>query len=92
MYWCSSSGSIELDITKAQARIGYHAGSCDDDVAALSRNPKIARQLRGIDATALRNELKEYGAWDDAELADHEQNLQRLLWLACGDIADRVPD
>jgi hypothetical protein len=36
----------------------------------------------------LRRTLKEYGAWDATELADHDQNLQRILWLAAGDISD----
>jgi hypothetical protein len=37
----------------------------------------------------LSAELKEYGAWDAEELADHEQNLQRILWLASGDITEQ---
>lgn len=55
---------------------------------ALSRVPYIEEQLATIDPALLRDELREYGAWDDEQLADHEQNLQRLLWLACGDIVD----
>lgn len=33
-------------------------------------------------------ELSEYGAWDDEELSDHEQNWHRLLWCAANDIAE----
>lgn len=88
MWWCSSSGRIEIQMTKAQAASASHQGQCDDDVMALSRVPKIARQLAKIDPETLRRELDEYGAWDDAELADHDQNLQRILWLAAGDIVD----
>jgi hypothetical protein len=33
--------------------------------------------------------LKEYGAWDRQELADHDQNLQRILWLAACDITEQ---
>jgi hypothetical protein len=44
--------------------------------------------LERIDAEALRKELREYGAWDDQELTDHEQNLQRILWIAAGDIVE----
>jgi hypothetical protein len=36
--------------------------------------------------------LKQYGARDEAELADHEQNLQRLLWLAAGSVTEGDPD
>ena len=27
---------------------------------------------------------------DAEELADHESNLDRLLWIACGDISEEV--
>jgi len=86
MYWTSSSGRIELNITKKQAAIGSHQGQCDDDVKYLSELLAIKRQLSKIQKDILIKELKEYGAWEDDELQDHEQNLQRILWLACGDI------
>lgn len=34
------------------------------------------------DVETCRGYLKGYGAWGDEELADHEANLQRLVWLA----------
>jgi hypothetical protein len=88
MWFTSSSGRIELKITLEQARSASHQGQCDEDVRELSKVPAIACQLAKIDPETLRNELREYGAWDDGELADHEQNLQRLLWLACCDNRD----
>lgn len=87
-WWGSSSGRIELAIEPEDAACGSHQGQCDEDVLALSRVPYIEEQLATIDPALLRDELREYGAWDDEQLADHEQNLQRLLWLACGDIVD----
>ncbi len=89
MWWTCGSGRIELYITKAQAARAAHVGQCDADVLALSKVPAIARQLRKIDADALRNELREYGAWNEVKLADHVANLQRILWIACGDINER---
>ena len=88
MWFQSSSGRIELHITKEQAHIGSHQGQCDSDVQWLSEQPKIRRQLAKIDPALLASELSAYGAWDEVELADHQQNLQRLLWLACGDIVE----
>ena len=88
MYWTSSSGRIELNITKRQAAGASHQGQCDMDVAELCLVPAIARQLRAIGPAMLREELSEYGAWDAVELADHAQNLHRLVWLACGDVVD----
>lgn len=88
MWFTSSSGRIELQITQRQAETGYHSGQCDSDILELSKLPAIARQLRKINPQTLREELREFGAWDDVELSDHDQNLQRILWLACGDIVE----
>ena len=81
-------GTIELGLTLEQARSASHSGQCDADVKELSRVPAIAEQLAQVDAETLVCALKDYGAWDTEELADHQQNLQRLLWLAAGDIAE----
>ena len=88
MWFTSSHGTIEIEMTLAQAQSATHPGPCDSDVLALSNHRKIRRQLERIDAEALRKELREYGALDDQELADHEQNLQRILWIAAGDIVE----
>ena len=90
MYATTSSGRIELKITKAQAAIGMHQGECDNDIAVLRTIPAIRRQLAKVDAALLRDELREYGAWDDVELSDHDANLSRLLWVMCGYILDQL--
>jgi len=88
MWYSSSSGKIELKLTLAQAEAMSHQGQCDRDVAEGRKIPSIRRQLAKIDPALLRAELKEYGAWDETELADHDANLDRLLWLAAGDIVE----
>ena len=88
MYWSTSSGRIELQITKAEAACGAHTGDCDRDVLNLSAIPRIKRQLDKLDPELVAQELKEWGAWDSEELKDHTQNIQRLLWLACCDIKE----
>lgn len=88
MWFTSSHGTIEIEMTMAQAQSATHPGPCDHDVMALSQNRKIRRQLERIDPEVLRKELREYGAWDDEDLADHAQNLQRILWIAAGDIVE----
>lgn len=87
-WWSSGSGRVELSLTLAEARSAGHGGPCDDDVADLAREGSIAAQLAALDAADVRECLSEYGAWDDAELADHAANLRRLLWLAASDIAE----
>ena len=86
--WTSSSGNIELNLSADYAARGYHSGQCDLDIAALRILPAISRQLSALDRKIVRECLKEYGAWDSAELSDHNANLDRLLWIACGDIVE----
>lgn len=89
-YWSSGCGRLELEITEEQAAQCSHPGPCDSDVQWLSCQPEIARQLNALDPALLREELDGYGAWDDVELGDHQQNLLRVLWLACSDISEEV--
>lgn len=41
-----------------------------------------------VDPGQLAAHLREYGAWDESGLANHEDNLARLLWLTCCDIKE----
>jgi hypothetical protein len=86
MIW--TDGRVYLTLTRSQARTCAHPGPADADVAALRTNPLIRRQLDKLNPEIVRDSLREYGAWDAEELADHDQNLSRLLWIACGDIAE----
>ena len=88
-YYSSSCGRIELSIELSDAENGYHSGSCDADIAELLAVPYIAAQINAIDPELIAADLKEYGAWNEIELADHDENKLRLLWIACGDIVDR---
>ena len=89
MWWTSSDGKLELKMTLAQAQSASHPGPCDMDVAALVRARNISWQLSGMSPDLVRAELREWGAWDEDELADHDANLTRLVWLAACDIAER---
>ena len=89
MWYTSSSGRIELNIPLRVAEMGYHQGQCDADIDWIMKHePRVSRQLRKVGPELLRAELAEYGCWDDEELGDHQVNLARLLWLACGDILE----
>lgn len=90
MHYTSGTYCIPLELTIDQARSASHQGQCDADVEALARVPAIAAQLEAVDPAKLANELREYGAWNDDDLADHTQNLRRFLWLAAGDIVDEA--
>lgn len=62
-----------------------HYGDCTSDVTEWA-----SRISRPVDATpeALRAELREYGAWNDDQLADDTTNWERIVWIAAGNIRD----
>lgn len=79
-----------IEISDEQVQSVAQTGSNDVAVAELREVPEIKEQLDKIDPKALKSELKEYGAWTDEELNNHDQNLSRILWIACWNIADGV--
>lgn len=86
-YWTGNYG-IELRMSTKDAESVSHSGKCDNDVAILSQKKYIQRQIKALNPEALAKELKEYGAWDENELANHNDNITRILWIAGGDISD----
>jgi len=77
-----------ISLTSKDAENMNHAGQCDNDVIAAMKKPYIKKQLKYIPSDLLAMELKEYGAWDENELKDHNANLMRILWIAAGNIMD----
>lgn len=86
--WNSSNYGNDLEITKHQANNCSHSGNCETDVLELMDVPKIKRQLNKLDKESLKLELSDYGAWDDKELNNHQDNLMRWLWISCCDITE----
>lgn len=83
-YFCGTRG-YEIAMTPEQADSASHQGDCSADVEALSRVPAIAAQLDSFTPEQYREALREYGAWDETELADDTQNRYRALWSAACD-------
>lgn len=77
-----------ITLSLEEAEKGYHSGDCSEDVESLKKQLHIREQLDKINPESLRNELKEFGAWTEEELSDHEENLSRILWDACAKIVD----
>ena len=61
----------------------HHQGQCDGDVKFWVKklNFDFPFELG-------KNWLREYGAWDDKELNNHEENKHRILWLLSGNFQD----
>lgn len=91
-FWQSGSGKLSLILTGDQADIGSHQGECLEDIRWLLSRPEILEQVLLWDTEDLKQELDGYGAWDEEELSDHEKNVERMLWLACGDVNNNQAD
>ena len=81
---------FSIDMTQGDTEACSHPGPCDDDVEALEQDEYIRKQLDAIPVDDIRAELQEYGAWDDTQLADDEENRIRILWIAAGNICDEI--
>ena len=82
---------FELDIRTSDAMRCSRPGlDAHDDIAALRHADYVAAQLGALSPESVRDELRRRGAWSAEELADTEANLERILWIACGDVRDSV--
>ena len=91
--WCAGSGRpLSLRLTLDEAQSCSHPGQCDADIDYLLLTDGISAQVSTWDPETLRAELAEYGAWEETELADHEANIKRMVWLACNDVAENPED
>jgi hypothetical protein len=79
---------FDIRLTKDQAHSASHGGQCDADVEILLAVPSVRRQFAKIAPDSIRAELREYGAWDNMELADDAVNQRRILWIAAGNIVE----
>lgn len=79
-------GSITLP--EDVVRLCHHQGDCEEDCRRCMELPEVKAELSEIDPEQLKKELREYGAWDENELSDHNNNLMRILWIAAGNIQE----
>jgi hypothetical protein len=84
-WWTSSSGRIEIELSREVIESCHHQGACDDDVEYWQSKLDL-----NLDRESMIDELGEYGAWSDDELntLSNDELEQKILWIACGDIQD----
>ena len=86
----ASLNYFDLYFTRQDVDSVPSSGRCDDAVKIIAKKPYIVRQFANIDNSKLSNELSGYGAWDDIELQDKQANIERIIWIACGDIKENL--
>jgi len=86
LYWfTSSSGMVEFQLPGQCVIDCSHSGQCDDDISHW-----LAKLDLDLDPDKLASELREYGAWDQDELSNHDDNLARILWSAACDLSETI--
>lgn len=91
LYWASFN-RFELRLPGQCVIDCSHSGACDEDVTNWT--PKIREQVardvfpNAPTDQAIREQLEEYGAWDDEALQDAEENWRRLVWCAACNVAE----
>ena len=86
----ASLNYFDLYFTRQDVDSVPSSGQCDDAVKIIAKKPYIERQFAAIDNSVLIKELSEYGAWDDIELQDKQANIERIIWISCGDIKENL--
>ena len=65
----------------------HHQGQCDDDCEAFIQSFEI--EFTGEQTAA--DYLRPFGAWDEDELQDEDENLLRFVWCLAGSNVDTSP-
>lgn len=81
---------FEIKMTLNQAHSANHGGDCLPDVLELLKLPMIKRQVSRINDEKLIAELSEQGGWSDNELANRQDNEERIVWLAACNISEEA--
>lgn len=79
---------FELAMTLRQVESVPQIGAADAAVAILALNGSLIEQLDTIGPDKLRDELRQWGAWDETELADDHANRERIIWIAACNIRE----
>lgn len=65
-------------------------GSADDWSVMVINDPEVRLELDKILPEKVATELRDLGAWEEDELANHEDNLKRLVWVLVGNYTDSM--
>ena len=87
----ASFNRFEFRMTREDAfyvsQPGCDASPYIDDLLRYG-DKEIGAQLDKIGPDKIREELAEYGAWDDDDLSDDDENRSRIVWIAGGNIRE----
>ena len=87
-YWISSScGRVEV-VVPGETLIDLTASGPVDDAAEYWSHEGRTWGWGDVDPSDVAVDLAEYGAWDEEDLKDEDQNRERFLWTASGMVTE----
>ena len=80
----------EVSLPQSVIEICSSSGESIHDVRASLLRPEVKAELDKITSSDIAKELEDTGAWDEEELEDTQANLERFLWIICGNASDEI--
>lgn len=75
----------QIKISPKDIKLLTKPGDATENVKMVAKKLYMVKQLANIPKESLVKELKEYGAWDDEELSNHNENLLRWIWICASE-------
>lgn len=86
--WATFNYGLEFELPLWVVDSCPQSGDCTNAIQEFLQDKEIASILDSLDPDLIARELREYGAWDETELQNHQENKERILWIAIGNIWD----
>jgi hypothetical protein len=87
--WSSGCGRIELPFFKKEYSTVPLIGHADDAVLALMKQPEIIKRFDKYDDDTIFKVVRPiFGDYEDDEIQDREDNIRRIIWIACCELQE----
>ncbi|MDD9983542.1 MAG: hypothetical protein OXU81_19675 [Gammaproteobacteria bacterium] len=86
-----SAYDIELDDEERERELLIDLRDCAAPGDASPAVAYVRSRYRVVASPDIRAHLQRYGAWSPEDLLDHDQNIDRMIWILGGEVRDN-PD
>lgn len=72
---------LELELPIENILDIAQSGDNSEAVEEVLKLKMVQEQIKLLDKEKIVKCLEDYGAWDDEELSNHDENIKRLIWI-----------
>ena len=84
----TTCGTIEIPLTGEDINSICTSGPNDLAVEYVCSKPSLRNWMTQYSKELIREEVRDYGNWTEEELANDEDNIQRLVWILSWELSD----